>query len=72
MPTTPIPFEDSASDDEVKTIFRSELFSFLNKYIYLFSKSRFSSYCLEYAKNNPSVHLITFEDIIKAYELNKS
>lgn len=42
-----------------KTIFRSELFSFLNKYIYLFSKSRFSSYCLEYAKNNPSVHLIT-------------
>lgn len=55
-----------------KTIFRSELFSFLNKYIYLFSKSRFSSYCLEYAKNNPSVHLITFEDIIKAYELNKS
>nr|WP_318001211.1 ATP-binding protein [uncultured Faecalibacillus sp.] len=55
-----------------KAIFRSELFSFPNKFIYLFSKTGFTSYCLEYAKTNPSIHLVTFQDIIKAYESNQS
>lgn len=55
-----------------KAIFRSELFSFPNKFIYLFSKTGFTSYCLEYAKTNPSIHLVTFQDIIKAYENNQS
>ena len=55
-----------------KAIFRSELFSFPNKFIYLFSKTGFTSYCLEYAKANPSIHLVTFQDIIKAYESNQS
>ena len=55
-----------------KVIFRSELFSFPNKFIYLFSKTGFTSYCLEYAKTNPSIHLVTFQDIIKAYESNQS
>ncbi len=55
-----------------KAIFRSELFSFPNKFIYLFSKTGFTSYCLEYAKTNPSIHLVSFQDIIKAYENNQS
>lgn len=55
-----------------KAIFRSELFSFPNKFIYLFSKTGFTSYCLEYAKTNPSIHLVTFQDIIKSYESNQS
>lgn len=55
-----------------KAIFRNELFSFPNKFIYLFSKTGFTSYCLEYAKTNPSIHLVTFQDIIKAYESNQS
>lgn len=55
-----------------KAIFRSELFSFPNKFIYLFSKTGFTSYCLEYAKTNSSIHLVTFQDIIKAYESNQS
>lgn len=55
-----------------KAIFRSELFSFPNKFICLFSKTGFTSYCLEYAKTNPSIHLVTFQDIIKAYESNQS
>ncbi len=55
-----------------KAIFRSELFSFPNKFIYLFSKTGYTSYCLEYAKTNPSIHLVTFQDIIKAYESNQS
>lgn len=55
-----------------KAIFRSELFSFPNKFIYLFSKTGFTSYCLEYSKTNPSIHLVTFQDIIKAYENNQS
>lgn len=55
-----------------KAIFRSELFSFPNKFIYLFSKTGFTSYCLECAEANPSIHLVTFQDIIKAYESNQS
>lgn len=54
-------------DKEVldKLMFRSELFTFNKKELYLFSKAGFSDYCKEQAKSNSNIHLVTFEDIVK-------
>lgn len=46
-----------------KVIERSELFSYSDKYIYLFSKSGFTSACIKKAKENDKIYLIDFADM---------
>lgn len=46
-----------------KISFRSELFPFSTKHIYLFSKSGFTDYCINQIHNNHFIHLISFQDI---------
>lgn len=46
-----------------KMVKRSELFSYPDKYIYIFSKSGFTSACIEKAKGNDKIYLIDFADM---------
>lgn len=45
-------------------VHRSELFNYQNKYYYLFSKSGFSSGCMEKAKEIGNVRLVDFEEMM--------
>ena len=47
---------------------RSELFSYKNKHFFLFSKSGFTKGCEEKAKELGSVSLVTYGEIVKAFE----
>ena len=47
---------------------RSELFPYKNKHFFLFSKSGFTKGCEEKAKELGSVSLVTYGEIVKAFE----
>ena len=47
-----------------KLIERSEMFSYTDKYIYLFSKNGFTSSCIEKAQTNDKIFLISFSEMI--------
>ena len=48
-------------------VYRSQLFAYKNTHLYLFSKSGFTSGCLEKAKAMPNVTLVTYDDIINSF-----
>lgn len=46
-------------------IYRSTLFNYQNKHYYLFSRSGFTKGCIERARSEGHVSLVTYEDILK-------
>lgn len=51
-----------------KLVLRSTLFNYQSNYFYLFSKSGFTSSCIEKAKSLNNTYLITFDDMISWYD----
>lgn len=50
---------------------RSKLFAYKNVQLFLFSKSGFTSSCIDMATNLGNINLVTYSDIIKLFELKK-
>ncbi|GHV25050.1 ATPase [Clostridia bacterium] len=52
-------------------IYRSKFFKYKNNYFYLFAKSDFTKQCVDKAKEDLRIKLITFDEIIEQYEQYK-
>ena len=50
-------------------LYRSQLFAYRNTHLYLFSKSGFTSGCIEKAKTMSNVTLVTYADITKTLKI---
>jgi AAA+ ATPase superfamily predicted ATPase len=48
-------------------VYRSQLFAYTNVHLYLFSKSGFTSGCIEKAQTMSNVNLVTYDDMLKAF-----
>ena len=48
-------------------VYRSQLFSYKNTRLYLFSKSGFTQGCIDKAQALPNVTLVTYDNIIKTF-----